>query len=148
MGRGRHEKRRHAGHLFVHGGLDGREISEILGVSEKSISRWRNEDGWEDQRTALLTTKPQELRRMYAQLKELNDLIEGREPGKRYPNSKEADTQTKLATAIKRLEEEAGLAATIDVFIAFTEWLRKRDLAKAQQWSDVQDQYIKHLVAS
>ncbi|MEO8589417.1 MAG: phage terminase small subunit-related protein [Flavobacteriales bacterium] len=141
------EKRRTAQQLYVRNSMQGQEIAALLDVSEKTISKWKIADNWDRQRAAMVTTKPQELQRMYAQLSELNTAIEQRDPGKRYANSLEADVINKLASAIKKLEDETGLSATVNAFIAFIDWLRKKDLDKAKEFGELADHYIKHLAS-
>jgi hypothetical protein len=77
------------------------------------------------------------------QLRELNDAIMKRPEGERYVSNKEADTLTKLTAAIRTLETECSLSDKISVTRRFLDWLRKFDLPKAQEFSDLFDAFIK-----
>lgn len=139
------EKRRRACVLYVRNGLQQQEIAGIVGVSQKTISGWKAQDNWDKQKVAFTTTKPMELARLYAQLGALNNAIEQRE--QKYPTASEADAQNKLASAIKKLEDETGLSATVNAFIAFHDWLSKRNLDKAKEVAELHDLYIKHIAS-
>lgn len=133
--------------LFIKESLTQKEVAKRLGVTEATISRWAKEEKWSEQKITLLSTKQEELRRLYNQLKALNDHIEEKDSGKRFPDSKEGDSLTKITAAIRSLETELNIAQVVDVFIDFLEWTRGVSLAKAQEIVDLQDAYIKHLIS-
>lgn len=141
------DKRQQAQRLYVRNGVLQQDIAALVGVSEKTISQWKQADRWDRQKAAVITTKEEELRRMYAMLSAQNAAIEARGEGYNFPSAKEADAINKLATAIKRLENEAGLATTVDVFMGFNEWLRKTEPEAAKQFMHLSDLYVKSLLA-
>lgn len=47
-------RRANARKLYMDGKYSQKEIAEIVGVTEKTISNWANQDKWKDQRTASL----------------------------------------------------------------------------------------------
>lgn len=124
----------------------GKELAERTGVSAQTISKWINSDNWEHLRISLVITKESELRRYYAQIRELNDAIEGREEGKRYPTSNEADTISKLTKAVKELETETSVAEAVEVIKNFVMHVREQDFEKAKTVMDLGDAYIKSLM--
>ena len=129
--------------LFVRENLTQKEISKKVGVTEKTMSSWVNKESWDKLRKSLIVTKEEQLRRFYDQMDELNRNILTREEGKRYSNSKEADTLNKLATAVKKLEMEASIADTIEVSKRFLNWLRQVDFEKAKEVSTLLDAFVK-----
>lgn len=142
------DKRRMAQQLYVRNGVLQQDIAKLVKVSEKTISQWKQADGWDKQRAAVSTTKEKELSRLYSQLSALNSAIEAREQGRDYPLPGEADTQNKLAAAIAKLEQDTGLSATVNVFMRFTKWLREAsDLETTKRFGELSDQYIKSLLA-
>ncbi|HMQ77124.1 MAG TPA: DUF1804 family protein [Flavobacteriales bacterium] len=141
------ERRKHARQLFVHHNLQQNEIAKLCGVSEKTISKWKLEEDWDRQRAAMVTTKDRELARLYSMLGQVNDAIERREEGARVPNAKEADTINKLAAAIRKLEDDTGIAHKVNAYMDLFNWLRRRDLSKAQELSAQADEYIKSLLS-
>lgn len=129
--------------LFVNEHLTQKEVAIRVGVSEKSLSKWVNEGQWRKLRQSLIVTKEEQLRRIYEQLDELNTAIASREPGKRYANTKDADTLAKLTSAAKNLESEASIGDIISVAKRFIEWLRPVDIDKAKEVSALFDSFIK-----
>lgn len=129
--------------LFVNERLTQKEISTRVEVSEKTLSKWVNEGQWRKLRQSLIITKEEQLRRIYEQLDELNTAIASREPGKRYANTKDADTLAKLTSAAKNLESEASISDIISVAKKFIEWLRPVELEKAKEISSLFDAFIK-----
>lgn len=137
------QKQEYARLLFCFQGLNQKETAKRVGVTPKTMCDWVERFSWEDLKASFTISKEQELRRIYAQINELNNAILERPQGKRYANNKEADTLVKLTAAARSLESEASIADTISVFMKFNEWLRKVDLPKSQQWIDLQDAFIK-----
>lgn len=130
--------------LYVKSQMTQKEIAEKVQVTEKTLSKWVNGENWEVLRGSLIITKEQELRRIYLQINALNNCICEKEEGKRFANSKEADTLTKLAAAARSLETENGISQTVDTFIEFTNWLQGTDYQVAIQLSEYMDGFVKH----
>jgi len=129
--------------LFVKENLTQKEVAERCGVTEKTMSRWVRDEKWEDLKVSLLTTKEDELRRLYAQLKELNDMVYKRPEGERYANNKDADIISKLTASIRQLETETSIAQIVEVGKSLAEWLRKIDVDKAKEFVSYFDGFIK-----
>lgn len=129
--------------IYTTEGLNGKLTAQKVGVSAKTMSAWVIKGKWDDLKASLIISKEQQLRRIYFQINEINNDIETREVGKRYANSKEADTLVKLTSAAKTLETESGLSSIIEAFMGFNNWLRLLDLKKAQEFLKLQDGYIK-----
>jgi DNA-binding XRE family transcriptional regulator len=140
----REQKKEYAQVLYLKTNLTQKDIAARVGVTEKTLGKWIKEGDWEMLKSSLIITKEQELRRMYHQLNELNNDIATREQGKRYASSKEADILSKLAAAIKSLERDTSIADVIDVFIDFANWLKEADFEMAQQFINLQDDFVKH----
>lgn len=130
----------------VQGVTVGKELALRVGVSEVTISKWRNAEGWEQLRASVIITKEAELRRLYMQLTELNDYIFSREKGSRFASSKESDTLVKLSAAIKQLETDTSVAETMEVLKNFIIHVREDDFTKAQEITQLADVFIKSLI--
>ena len=144
---GKKERKELAMILYVRGGVENqRELAERIGVSEQTIVTWKKEGRWDDFKKSLLVTRQEELRRLYDQLKEVNDSIMAKEIGQRFANNKEADIITKLTGAIRQLETETSAAQVIDVAMKFNEYLRKIDLGKAKEMAELMDGFIKSMI--
>lgn len=141
------EKRRQAMRLYVHSGMLQQDIAELLGVSQKTVSLWKTADEWEKQRAAVTTTKEKELSRWYGMIAAQNDAIEARGQGFNFPSSAEADALNKMAAAVAKLEQDAGLSATVNVFMRFTQWLREAsDIDTTKLFAELSNNYIQHLL--
>lgn len=136
------QKKEWAKTLYVHQRLSQKETAEKVGVSTKSLNQWVNKEHWDTLRVSLVLTKEEQLRNIYAQLNELTGFIQTKEEGKRYANSAEADTISKLSKAAKDLETETGISEIIETFKLFTNWLKGFDLPKAQELTRLQDDFI------
>jgi DNA-binding transcriptional regulator LsrR (DeoR family) len=136
------DKRDHAKLLFIHEQLSQKEIAARIKVSEVTISKWANLDSWDGLRVSITITKEEQLKNLYRQLAELNKVIAVRE-GNKYASVSEADTICKLAGAIDKMESDVGIADIVSVAKKFLTWLRKFDLAKAQEITPLFDAFVK-----
>lgn len=123
-----------------------KEIAQRTGVSEKTISKWIKDENWERLRASVILTKEEELRRLYMQFTELNDVIMKREEGTRFASSKEADILVKLSSAIRSLETDLSISDAIHSYKSLINFVRPENLEEAKiitRWSDI---YIKSLL--
>jgi hypothetical protein len=115
-------KKRLAYTLFVDNSLEQKVISEITGISEKSISEWKRKGNWENDRQEERMGFEQQRKRIKRQINTLLDIVENREHPNNVPNSKESDSINKLADAAKKLQTELSFshkAETGKQFIAY-----------------------------
>jgi transposase-like protein len=126
--------------LFLTGQYEQKEIAELVGVSANTVSAWKNADKWEDQKTSLLTTRANQLSRLYKMLAVLNDDLDEKAELKIPVNSKEADAVLKLTAAIKNLEYETSIAEKVEVGMEFINMVKADDAELAKtitKWFDV-----------
>ena len=105
--------------------------------------RWIKEGGWEELKASITITPAQILSGLNRQIVEINNNISEREEGQRFATVAEADILAKLASAIKKIEQDVGIADIVDVAIRFTNWLRPLDLEKAKEFNNLLDAFIK-----
>jgi transposase len=129
--------------LYTKEFLSQKEISERIGVSEKTISKWAATDNWKRLRQSMVITKGEQLMSLYEQLDELNTTIRTREEGNKYANSKESDIISKLSASIKNLERETNIADIVSVMSKFLNYVRAIDIEKAKEISYFSDVFIK-----
>ncbi len=108
--------------LFTSNNLSQKEIATRVDITEATMSKWVNEEMWEDLKKSLQVTKDEQLRLMYKQLSNLNEDVMNEE-GKGYPDSKQANTQKMLAASIRELETETNIGQIIQVAMEFTKWV-------------------------
>ena len=137
------QKKEWAKLLFTKENLTQQEIAERVGVSRITINKWINTEHWEQLKVSITITREEQLKSLYRQLAELNTAISEREKGERFPTASEADTISKLANAIKKMEIEVGMADVISVFSEFLKWLRTFDLKQSKEVSPILDAFVK-----
>lgn len=129
--------------LYTKEKLTQKEIAARVNVSEVTLSKWAKTDKWGELLMSLSTTREERMKSTIAQLTELDKWIADKELGSRFPSSKEADTRRKLVSDLQALEVECGVKDIINVSVKLLDWLRKVDIAKAQEISDYFDAFIK-----
>ncbi|OQB81390.1 MAG: hypothetical protein BWX87_00655 [Bacteroidetes bacterium ADurb.Bin123] len=137
------QKKEWAQLLFTKENITQKEVAERIGVSVQTMSKWVNLGKWEELKVSITITKEEQLKNMYKQLSEINKAIAEREEGKRYATSSEADTISKLAVAIEKMENDIGLADIISTFRSFVDWLRGFNITQAQELTPLFDSFIK-----
>lgn len=111
--------------LYVENGYEQKMIAEITGISEKSISSWKNDGNWEaDKEEARQGFEPQR-RRIRKHIDTLLTIIEGREFPHNVPDSKEGDTLIKLADAVKKLQTELSFAHKAEAGKQFVNYVQQ-----------------------
>lgn len=115
------ENKRELAKMLYVGGSEVAEIAERVGVSRQSVSAWINKNGWKELRAARSITRPELVNKL---LVTINNLIEDVNTGED-PTSVSglADKLVKLSSVIERLDKKANIVQTVDVFMAFSDWV-------------------------
>ncbi len=145
MGRKKNEIQQikdHAKMLFLHENLSQKEIADRVHISEVSLSKWINIENWDSLKVSITITREEQLKNLYRQLSELNRKIAEREES-RYANPAEADTISKLAGAINKMESDIGVADIVSVGKKFIGFVRAYDVKKAQEITPLFDSFLK-----
>lgn len=141
------QKKEWAMHLFVKEQLTQKEIAARVDVREATVSSWVAKGGWRRMQQSVLATRATELANLYAQLAELNAAIRLRPEGERFANAKEADTLSKITSAIRSLETDTSIADIVDVFMKFNEYVRKVKFEAITDLVELEDAFIKSKLA-
>ncbi|WP_298307249.1 hypothetical protein [Flavobacterium sp.] len=156
MGISKKKELEYARILYVSERLTYKEVSERVGVTEKTISKWANlpEENWDKRRKSLLTTRQSQLVHWYNQLEAINEEIANRPPlivkGKELanplknniPTNSEADTMSKITSNIQKLEVEISLGEYVQVTKKILEFIQKVDLDAAKLLTRYADEFI------
>lgn len=142
MGLSKNQEKAYAKELYVNQNLTKKEVAERVGVTEKTIGKWANDNEWDSLKKSLLTTKQNQLSFLYNQLDFLNTDIAQRDY--KVAVGKEADTIIKLTVAINRLETETSIADTVEVAREFIDFIRPIDLDMAKILTGFFDDFINH----
>src|SRR5690606_40471800 len=79
MGLKKKQEEDYAKILFTQHNLTRKEVSERVGVSEKTVGRWADKGNWDALKRSLLTTKKQQITQLYEQLEWINSHISTRD---------------------------------------------------------------------
>jgi len=123
--------------MYVNEGKTLAEISRVLKISEKTLSKWKNagkklgQPTWDEMRKKYLISGSGAIERLRAAIiKKIEDIEEG-------VTAEEADHLAKLVSALKKLEKEDDLLGSVVICMEkFTEFInikypdRKEEFAK------------------
>lgn len=133
--------------LYLNGTFTQEEIAAKVGATRQTIARWMRDGKWEDMKASLTITPAQIIAQFHWQIKEINSRIQQREEGQRFATPPEADTLAKLAGAVKKLEQDIGVADCVSVAMRFLSWLRPLNAEHAALFNDLFDAFIKDQAA-
>lgn len=129
--------------LYLDGNYTLEEISAKVGATRQTIARWAKEGIWQELKASLSVTPTQLIAQWQQQIAEINNTIIQREEGKRYATAAEADALLKLATAIRKLQDDLGVSEVISVCMRFLTWLRPVDREQAMLFNGLMDAFVK-----
>jgi hypothetical protein len=118
-------KKRLAYTLFVENHFEQKVISEITGISEKSISKWKSESRWEEDREEARQGFEPQRKRIRKHIDTLLNVIEQRAAPYNVPTSPEGDTLNKLADAVKKLQTELSFAHKAEAGKQFISYIQQ-----------------------
>jgi transcriptional regulator with XRE-family HTH domain len=136
------QKKELAKELFLQGNFTFAEIAEKVGSARQTISKWATQGKWDELKTYMTVGKEKVLKGFYQQLANIQEAIMSREPGERIASSTEADRQIKLASAIRKLEDECGITGLIDAGIRFCNYMRTVDIDEAKKIAKYWDLFL------
>jgi transcriptional regulator with XRE-family HTH domain len=128
--------------LYTKENLTQAEIAERVGVTRVTINKWINSESWEMLKVSITITKEEQLKNMYRQIAEINEVIIGREKGQRFATSAEADMLCKITKAIKQMETEIGISEIISAFDGLMQFLRMYDSKLIDVFKPVLNAYV------
>ena len=136
------QKKSLAKELYIQGTYTYAEIAEKVGSTRQTISKWAEQGKWDELKTYMTVGKDNVLRGFYQQLADIQAAIQSREPDKRIATSTEADSQIKLASAIKKIENDCGIAGLVDAGMRFINYMRTVDLDEAKKIAKYWDIFL------
>lgn len=133
--------------LYLDGDYTHEEIAEKVGVARQTITKWVKAENWQELKASLSITPAQLISQMQQQIAEINASIASREQGKRYATPAEADAMHKLASSIRKLQDDLGVSDVISVSMRFLTWLRPIDKDLAFKFNALLDAFIKDIAS-
>jgi len=133
--------------LYTKENLTQAEIADRVGVTRVTINKWINVEKWEMLKVSITMSNEEQLKNLYRQLSELNNVILTREDKARYAMPAEADVIKSLSASIKNLQTELGLSEITSVFGGFIQFLRTYGPKQVKEIAPVLDAYVKSKLA-
>ncbi|NDC41467.1 MAG: hypothetical protein EBZ77_07955 [Chitinophagia bacterium] len=140
MGVTKTKEKEYAKLLYTSQQLTLKVIAERVGVSEKTLGKWAEDEDWEKLRKSLLTTKSEQLRRLYDILDALTTRIDESEDGA--GDTKMADMMVKYTAAISNLETETSTGQLFETGMRFVSFVFKNDIEMGKKVTELFDAFI------
>lgn len=134
------EKREYAWLLYKEDTLTQKAIATRVGVTEKTIGQWKEEENWDAKRRSLYNTREDILVDLYVILENTKNAV--KEKGG-IANSKDGDAILKLSQSIKNLETETSVGQIFEVCKGLIQHVQKLDFEKAKEIIDYVDSFMK-----
>jgi transposase len=137
------EKRDYAQTLFLYTDKSQQEIALAVGVSENTLSKWKQEGDWPTLKGAMTTTKPQLVRDLYQQISLIRESAKTEDGKVRALNYKEAQSINMLSKAVENLDSKLDAGKYVQVMEEFVNWLFQAAPKEAQNFLQYQDRFMK-----
>lgn len=124
--------------LFIDKGMTCKAISELIAVSEKTLSKWRNDGEWDKKRDENLAA-PHKIRLVI--LKEMNAVANGQK------GTIDADALSKLSKVMETISGPISPQVTITVLKEFDNWMSANDPEAAVMFLEWHRKFIQHVIA-
>ena len=131
--------------FFFQTDLTQQQIADLLDINRRTLHRWMKEGGWKRAKYAASHAPGVLIEQYYEQLGQMNLKIAQRTE-QPYPTKEESETIRRITATIKQMRSgHATCAESVEVFMGFTEKLRKKDMALLTDVLPHITQYIKSL---
>lgn len=118
------EQKKELARMYYMNGDIQKVIAQKVDVSEQTISRWVEKEGWAARRAGINITRPELINKSLAALNKILDQVYESDDIEMI--STLPDKLSKFASAIEKLDKKANIVSTIDVFMAFSRWIQYR----------------------
>ncbi|MDR0829651.1 MAG: DUF1804 family protein [Prevotellaceae bacterium] len=128
--------------MYIRNGMTGREIAEICGVTEQTISRWKRgkegEKNWDERKNELQLT-PVKVKEIL--LEEAMKVASGEKSGI------DADKLSKIVAAIDRLDKKINVRLIMDVFREFDNYVVEIDPKIAVEFTKYHKLFLQYRIS-
>ena len=112
------EAKKELARMYYMQGETQKSISAKIEISETTISKWVDKEGWAAKRAGVNITRPELVNKSLAALNKILDQVYESEDMELI--SALPDKLSKFASAIEKLDKKSNIVSTIDVFMAFS----------------------------
>ena len=131
-------KRTLAQELFISGAHTRKSMSELIGITEKTLRKWIDDGDWEKMKDLRGVTRSQLLQDSYAQLKAVNEKIASLGG---VPTKELYDAKSIIGKEIERLSEHS-IAVYIECFSEFTGWLLRHHPKESRLFGNMMLEFL------
>ena len=118
------EKLKSLARSLVLSGMEQIEISEKVGISRTTLSKWCTAEGWKEARAAKQVSRPELVNKLLFTIDTLiTQVNESQDPNL---IAGLGDKLAKLSAVIEKLDKKANVVDAIEVFMAFSKWIEYR----------------------
>ena len=118
------EKKKSLARSLYLAGMEQTEISDKVGVSRVTVSKWCTADGWKEARAAKQVSRPELVNKLLLTIDTLIEQVHQSEDPTMIAGL--GDKLAKLSSVIEKLDKKANVVDAIEVFMAFSRWLEYR----------------------
>lgn len=133
------KKRALAERMFINDGLNCKDISLQIDVSEQTLSRWRKgrtgENNWDTRRAEVISAPHAIKELLIAQLKLV---AEGEKP------TIDSDALAKISKVLETVSGKVSVQVVISVFQEFDNWMIDQDPEMAVKFLEFHKKFILH----
>ncbi len=119
--------------LFIEQGMTCKRIAELIGVTEATLSKWRNNEDW-DMRRAENVSAPHKIKSIL--LSEMLKISEGKK------SAVDSDKLVKVSASLERIDKRTSVPVIISVLIELDNFVADIDPVKAAEFTDWHKQFI------
>lgn len=134
--------RQSAEDFYIRLGMTGKEITELLGISEQTVSKWKKgrdgETTW-DNRKAEMQLTPVKVKEILLQ--------EAMKVAKGENCTVDADKLSKMVSAIEKLDRKINVRIIIDVFREFDNYMAEVEPKMAVNFTKYHKMFLQHRIA-
>lgn len=121
--------------LFIDQGMTCVAISEQLGLTAATLSKWRNQMDWDNRRTEVLSS-PNKIRAILRE--ELKWIADGNKP------RVDTDALSKVSKTLQYFDGTVALSVVVSVFKEFDNWMSGVDPAMAVKFTEFHRMFVSH----
>lgn len=130
------DKKAMAQELTLNTDKTGKEIAQIVKITEKTYSKWKREGDWDLLKQASTVTAANIINNLYKQAHDLS-----------LEDAVNADKLVKIANTIEKLSNRrTTVSSIINVFKDFTSWAYGQEPELAKQINDLQRKYVDYKI--
>lgn len=118
------ETKKELARMYYMNGDTQKTIAAKVEVSEQTVGKWAEKEGWAERRAGINITRPELVNKSLMALNRILDQVYSSDDVELVAAL--PDKLAKFASAIEKLDRKANIVSAIDVFTAFYRWLQTR----------------------